>query len=252
MSMHNTYTQILSGIQKFFKEMPEKRAVLGVSGGIDSTVCLKLMVDALGSENVTAIIMPEKGISNEENTSHAKALCSFFGVETYLVPINSFIIEFMPLPWKPSELALINTKSRLRTNILYNFANTRNGIVIGTANKTDLSLGYGAKHGDLAADIFIIGDLFKDEVQKLAEHLELPDELLTKTPSGELYKGQTDENELGGTLKEIDSILKQTEEGISKEELLSKGINPNTVHKTLRLKKENSHKLEKIPVILAH
>lgn len=252
MSMHNTYTQIQAGIQKFFKELPDKRAVLGLSGGIDSTVCLKLLVDALGSDNVTAIIMPEKGITNDENTAHAKALSSFFAVETYVVPINSLIVEFMPLPWKPSELSLINTKSRLRTNILYNFANTRNAIVIGTANKTDLSIGYGAKHGDLASDVFIIGNLYKDDVQKLAEHLELPDELLTKIPSGELYKGQSDENELGGSLKEIDAVLRQTEQGISKEELLNKGISPNTVHRILRIQKENAHKLEKIPVILAH
>jgi len=242
-SMHNTYTKIVATIQKYFKEAQIEHAVIGVSGGVDSALCLKLIVDALGSEYVTGVTMPEKGVSSDENLLHAKTLCQFLNVNYYNVPINKYLTDFLALPWKPSDLAQINTKARVRMTILYNFANSRNALVIGTSNKTELALGYGTKYGDLAADIEIIGDLFKDEVYKLAEHVGLPNEFIEKAPSAELYSGQTDEGELGMTYREIDIVLRKMEEGLSKEELIGKGINPNIVHKIFRLYEINKHKL---------
>lgn len=240
--MHNTYTKIILGIQKYFKEAQVENAVIGVSGGIDSALCLKLTVDALGPQRVCSLIMPEKGISSEENVIHARTLCQFLKVEHYTIAINKFLTDFLSLPWKPNELAQINTKARVRMVILYNFANTKNALVIGTSNKTELALGYGTKHGDLAADIEIIGDLFKEDVYKLAEHVGLPNEFIEKAPSAELYAGQTDEEELGISYKEIDIILKKMEDGLSKDELIGKGLNPNSIHKIFRLYEINRHK----------
>lgn len=242
--MHNIYTKIIASIHKYFKEAQIENAVIGVSGGIDSALSLKLTVDALGPENVTGIMMPEKGISGEENLNHAKALCQFLKVENFVVPINKYLMDFLALPWKPNDLAQINTKARIRMTILYSFANTRNAMVIGTSNKTELALGYGTKYGDLAADIEVIGDLFKEDVYLLAEHVGLPDEFLSKVPSAELYSGQSDEEELGMTYKEIDMVLKKMEEGLTKDELINKGLNPNTVHKIFRLHEMNQHKLK--------
>lgn len=242
-SMHNTYTKIIASIQRYFKEAQIENAVIGVSGGVDSALCLKLVVDALGAEHVTGITMPEKGVSSEENLLHARALCQFLNVNYYNVPINKYLTDFLALPWKPSDLAQINTKARVRMVILYNFANSRNSLVIGTSNKSELALGYGTKYGDLAADIEIIGDLFKDEVYKLAEHVGLPNEFIEKAPSAELYSGQTDETELGMTYREIDIVLRKMEEGLTKEELIGKGISPNIVHKVFRLYEINKHKL---------
>lgn len=242
--MHNIYTKIIAGIQKYFQQHGYDKAVIGVSGGIDSALCLKLAVDALGENSVTAIMMPEKGISTEENLLHAKTLCQFLKVNHHVVAINKFLTDFLSLPWQPNELSQINTKARIRMTILYNYANTRNALVIGTSNKTELALGYGTKFGDLAADIEVIGDLFKDEVYALADHVGLPDEFIKKAPSAELYAGQTDEEELGMTYKEIDTILRKMEEGNSKDELISKGISPNAVHKVFRLYELNKHKLE--------
>jgi NAD+ synthase len=241
--MQNTYTKILTSIHKYFKENGFEKAVIGVSGGIDSALCLKLTVDALSAENVTAVLMPEKGVSLDENFIHAKTLCEFLKVEYFSIAINKYLTDFLTLPWKPNDLAQINTKARIRMTILYNFANTRNALVIGTSNKTELALGYGTKHGDLASDIEIIGDLLKEDVYKLAEHLGLPNEFIQKTPSAELYSGQTDEQELGISYKEIDTILKQIENGLTKDELVNKGLNPHAVHKIFRLIEINRHKI---------
>lgn len=250
--MHNVYTKIIASIQRYFKEAQIENAVIGVSGGVDSALCLKLVVDALGPEHVTAITMPEKGISSEENLLHAKALCQFLKTNHFNIQINKFLTDFLALPWQPNELAQINVKARVRMIILYNFANTKNALVIGTSNKTELALGYGTKYGDLAADIEVIGDLFKDDVYRLAEHVGLPNEFIEKTPSAELYSGQTDEEELGMTYREINIILRKIEEGLSKDELIGKGINPNIVHKVFRLYEINRHKLNPPYLIRAH
>ena len=241
--MHNIYTKLIAGIQKYFRIAGIEKAVIGVSGGVDSALCLKLVTDALGPDKVTGLLMPEKGVSSEENLRHAKALCEFLKVDYHVIFINKFLTDFISLPWQPNELAQINIKARIRMILLYNFANTDNALVIGTSNKTELALGYGTKYGDLGADLELIGDLFKEEVYQMAEHVGLPDEFLTKTPSAELYPGQTDEEEIGLTYKEMDAVLKHLEKGLSKEEVISKGINPNAVLKIFRLMELNRHKL---------
>lgn len=247
--MHNIYTRIIAGTHKYMKRNGFDKAVIGVSGGIDSALCLKLLVDAIGAESVTALLMPEKGVSSDENYNHAKTLCKFLEVEFHTVSINKFMTDYVTLPWKPSQLAQINSKARVRMAVLYNFANTRNALVIGTSNKTELAMGYGTKYGDLGADLFIIGDLLKQEVYKLAEHVGLPEEFIQKTPSAELYPGQTDEEELGMSYKNIDIILKHIEKGLSKDDLINKGMDPKTVHKIFRLMEVNRHKLTPPPII---
>lgn len=247
--MHNIYTKIIASTQRYFKQTGIEKAVIGVSGGIDSALCLKLTADALGSHNVTALLLPEKGISSEENLLHAKGLCDFLNVESHIISINKFLTDYLSLPWKPNDLAQINTKPRVRMTLLYNFANTKNALVIGTSNKTELLLGYGTKYGDLGADIELIGDLLKEDVYKLAEHVGLPEEFIKKVPSAELYVGQTDETELGMSYKDIDIILRQIEKGIDKNSLIEKGMNPNTVHKIYRLMEVNRHKLSTAYII---
>jgi NAD+ synthase len=243
MSMHNIYTHIVSEIQKYFKTAGIQKAVIGVSGGIDSALCLKLTVDALSAANVTGILMPEKGVTNEENMIHAKKLCEFLKVNYHSIQINQFLLDFLAVPWKANDLAQINLKARVRMLILYSYANSKNTMVIGTSNKSELMLGYGTKYGDLAADIEVLGDLLKEDVYKLAEHVGLPSEFINKKPSAELYPGQTDEGELGLSYKEIDPVLKYLSQGMSKEEILNKGINPAIVLKIFRLNEVNSHKL---------
>jgi len=241
MNCEQAYQNIINGIKNYFNNSGFKKAVLGVSGGLDSSVVLKLAVDALGAENVTALLLPETGITSQENVSHAKILCEFLKVQNFTHPINSYMLNYATIPWKQGETAYINTKARIRATILYNYANTFNALVLGTSNKSELMLGYGTKHGDLASDILVIGDLFKTEVYELAEFLNIPPEIIQKAPSAELYKDQTDEAELGASYPELDTVLKQVDLG--EEMLIEKGMNPIIVRKVFQRIKTNMHKL---------
>ena len=241
------YTQLKFGLETYFKENGFQQAVLGLSGGIDSSLTLKIATDALGTENVTAILMPENGVSKQENIAQSKTLCDFFNVKYFMQPINQILLSFSTLPWKQNQTAYINTKARLRGLILYNYANAYDALVLGTSNKSELLLGYGTKYGDLAADLYVLADLYKTEIYKIGEFIGLPDEILKKKPSAELYDGQTDEAELGGTYKDIDNILQQIELG--EEELIGKGMNSALVRNVFKLNRKNLHKT-KMPYII--
>jgi NAD+ synthase len=234
------YTQLKFGLETYFKENGFKKAVLGLSGGIDSSLTLKIAVDALGAENVTAILMPENGVSKQENIAQSKMLCDFFKVNYHMQAINQLLLSFSTLPWKQNKIAYINTKARLRGLILYNYANTHDALVLGTSNKSEVMVGYGTKYGDLAVDLFVLADLYKTEIYKIGKFIGLPDEILKKKPSAELYDGQTDEAELGGTYKDIDNILQQMDLG--EAELIGKGINSALVRNVFKLHKKNRHK----------
>lgn len=240
--MNKTYTTLVEGTKAYFSAAGFKRGVLGVSGGLDSAVVLKLAVDALGGENVCGVVMPESGMTNSENTKHAMGLIDFFGAESFKVPINNFLVDYLTVPWKQQDIALANTKARVRANLLYNYANSNRALVLGTSNKSELMLGYGTKHGDLAADLLPIGSLYKTEVVELAEFLQLPQEIIEKPPTAELWPGQTDEEELGAPYKELDMILAKREEG--EEILIEKGMNPMTVRSIFKRMRDNAHKLE--------
>ncbi len=247
MAPKEIYEQLIKGLQKYFKESELSRAVIGVSGGIDSTLTLKLGVDALGADKVTAISLPEQGVTSPENIQHAQKLAQALGVEFYQQSINSFLPSFLYLPWKSSQLGYQNTKARIRSVLLYNYANTHHALVLGTSNKSEILLGYGTKYGDLAADIEVIGELYKEDVYALAEYLQLPKEIIEKAPSAELYPGQTDASDLGADYSQLDPILKSLDQGFDK--LLEKGMNPSLLHNIFKRVKINKHKAEAPPIL---
>ncbi|MCD6132085.1 MAG: NAD+ synthase [Candidatus Hydrothermae bacterium] len=203
---------IVNSIKVRVEKIQARGGVVALSGGIDSSLVAVLAHRALG-DNLLCLIMPEKGVSPEEDTEHALKIVNKFNIKYKIIPINK-AVEWFSKNFPEGEfkeqarrMAIANTKPRIRMILNYLYANAMGGIVIGTSNKTELLLGYGTKFGDMAADIYPIGDLYKTQVWQLAEHVGIPTEIIRKKPSAGLWKGQTDEEELGHTYYEIDRVL---------------------------------------------
>lgn len=245
MDIKDIHLKIVSGIRDYMGLTGFKKAVIGLSGGIDSSLTLKLAVDALGKENVFGILMPELALTKRENVEHAEKLAKFLGVNTIKIPINRFLIEYTNLPWNVDEhansvLANMNVKARVRANILYHFANSYKCLVFGTSNLSETLLGYGTKYGDLAADLEVIGALYKTQVRELATYLSLPQEIILKAPTAELVENQTDAGELGADYELLDKILINLEKGESG--LIDLGFDPGIVRDVMHRVKVNKHK----------
>ncbi len=243
------YDKLIFEIKDYFRKSNIKKAVIGLSGGIDSTLSAKLVADAIGKENLKALIMPMKGLSSEENIQDAVEFCTLNGIDYSLVFINELVDNFEKLEWKQNKIAKINIASRVRAVILYNYANTHNALVIGTSNKTEILLGYFTKYGDGAVDIEVIGDLFKTEEKELARFLKIPEKIINKVPTAELYHGQTDEEELGISYDVIDGILKLYSKGKSVKEIIKKGFDEKNVESVIERVRLNEHK-RKMPIVV--
>ena len=247
--IRQAYDKLVIKIKGYFKKSNFERAVIGVSGGIDSALSAKLVAEAIGKKNVHALIIPVKGISSEENIRDAVEFCALNGISYSLIFINDFIKEFEKVEWEQNKAAKMNTISRIRAVLLYNYANSNNALVIGTSNKTEILLGYFTKYGDGAVDVEVIGDLFKAEVRGLAKFLKIPERIIRKAPTAELYPGQTDEKELGVTYDELDKILGLYAEGKSINGIIAKGFEKKTVESVIEKVKKNEHK-RNMPIVV--
>ena len=203
---------IVRGLKAFFDEAGFKRAVVGLSGGVDSALTAKLAAMALGNGNVTALLMPSE-VSSHNSLSDAIALATELGIAHHVVPIKDWMEARQKLPWTENEAAHMNLQARIRMLILYDFANSHDTLVLGTGNKTEEKLGYFTKYGDGGVDVFPIGSLYKTDVWEMAKELDLPKAIIEKAPSAELRPGHTDEAEIGMTYAEMDKILKKFEDG---------------------------------------
>ena len=212
-----TAEALVKDLKAFVTQTGLKRVVLGLSGGVDSALVAKLAVMALGKENVTGILMPNLGMSSTHSVADATLWAEQLGIEYHLVPIQHFVQNYHSLPWTESKEAYMNIQSRVRATILYHYANSHQALVLGTGNKTELTLGYFTKFGDGACDVLPIGNLYKTQVWEMAKSLDLPEAIVQKTPSAELQEGHTDEAEIGLSYAEIDKILKRFEEGAKAE-----------------------------------
>ncbi len=242
--------EIINKITKFIKEkVKEAKAngvVIGLSGGIDSSVTAYLCVKALGKDKVLGIIMPEKN-TNPKDVEHAKIVAENLGIKYIISDITDILKAFGAGGYVPTrefdKIADGNLKARIRMCILYYFANKYNLLVAGTSNKSEIYVGYGTKYGDTACDIRPIGNLFKTEVRELAKYLGVPKEIIEKPPSAGLWEGQTDEEELGVKYETLDKILKLYEEGKSAEDISKElGISLEVVNHVFNLIKKSEHK----------
>ena len=216
-------------IEEFIKSRVESSGssgiVLGLSGGIDSTLVAYLSQRALGAHNVLAIIMPSQ-TTPYEDLEHAKKVGKILGIECETIPIDH-LLKFFPdlCSHTPNELALANLKARMRMMILYYHSNSLNRIVMGTGNLSELMIGYFTKYGDGGVDILPIGDLYKTQVWKIAQALEVPKEIIEKPPAAGLWAGQTDEKELGIEYRVLDKILYLMFDESIKDDLIAKKVN---------------------------
>ena len=191
-----------------------ERTVLGLSGGIDSTLTANLVVEALGEENLHGLVMPGE-VSSEENMSDAEWVAQDLGIPYDVFEINPVVDRFLDSYSEAEADRMVVGNLRARTRGVFNYivANHEEALVVGTGNKSEALVGYFTKYGDGAVDCHPIGNLYKQQVRQLASHVGVPDELVEKPPTAGLWAGQTDEEELGIGYDELDAILALHVEG---------------------------------------
>ena len=186
-----------------------ERAVVGMSGGIDSTVSTFIATRALGADSVVGVIMPYSA-SHPDSERHARlAAQEHLGIRTTRVDITPQIDAYFSGCPDASQLRRANKMARERMTILYDLSVAEEALVIGTSNKTEALLGYTTLWGDMASAVNPLGDLYKTQVRELARYLEVPEPIISKAPSADLWEGQTDEGELGFLYAEVDRLLYQ-------------------------------------------
>lgn len=224
------------------------RAVVGLSGGIDSSVVTYLAARALGPENVLAVTIPYK-TSSEETRRDSAEVVKRLGVQTINVPITAQIdAYFIQFP-DAAKLRLANKCARERMTVLYDQSAAFSALVAGTSNKSELLLGYGTQFGDMASAINPIGDLYKTQLYVLAEYLGVPETILKKTPTGDLWVGQTDEGELGFSYAEVDRLMVLlVDRRWHRAELVNAGFAPEFIDRVINLIRRNHYK-RRMPVI---
>jgi NAD+ synthase len=210
------------------------RVVVGLSGGIDSAVSCILAARALGPENVRAVMMPYK-TSSKESLTDAEAVVKRFGVQSETVDITGIVDGYFSLQPEASTLRRGNAMARARMLVLFDKSMDYRALVLGTSNKTELLLGYGTLFGDMASAINPIGDLYKTDIFQLAAYLKIPETILKKKPTADLWAGQSDEAEMGFTYAEVDELLYELiDERQLPEKLIEKGFEADFVHRVIQ------------------
>ncbi len=235
-----------------------ERVLLGLSGGIDSALSAALAAHAFGPSKVLGVMMPYR-TSNPDSRGHAELVAAALGIPTRLIDISSmadgcFREVGLPIdgvtPGSLEALRRGNVMARCRMTVLYDLSVEWKGLVVGTSNKTEILLGYSTQWGDGAHAVNPIGDLYKHQVYQLSKYLGIPEELLAKEPSADLFEGQTDEADLGFSYAAADAVLyRLVDERYSEAELIAEGFGADLVRRIAYRVVRNQYK--RLPPVIA-
>ncbi len=225
-----------------------KKGIVGLSGGLDSSVCAFLAAEALGPTNVIALILPYKDTFGED-VKDAQSFARRLGIRSQVIDISPMVDAYFSRYPTQDRVRIGNKMARERMSILYDISAKEKALILGTSNKTELLIGYGTIHGDTACAINPLGDLYKTQIRELAAHLGVPPKILKKKPTAGLWPGQTDEGEIGLTYAEVDQILFQlVDERKSKKGVIASGFTKESVEKIMTLIKNSEFKRKMPPI----
>ena len=225
-----------------------RRGVVGLSGGVDSAVSATLAAEALGRDNVTAVLMPHKQ-SHRSSLEDARKVVDFLRIQSEIVDITGMTEAYCGKYGVEGRNRQGNVMARMRMVVLYDVSARENALVIGTSNKSEILTGYGTIFGDLASAINPLGDLYKSQVWQLAEALNLPPSIVHKKPSADLWEGQTDEADLGVSYRKLDSLLyRMVDERRTDDELHGLGFESTIIKRIRTMIRKNQYK-RRPPVI---
>jgi len=239
------YAKIQQDIEAFLKNAVLRNkadgVIFGLSGGIDSTVVAYLSAKIFGKKAL-ALVMPDSTVSPSNETGDALKVVGELGLDYKLIDID-VIHKMYSNHLEPDERALGNLRARIRANIIYYYANLKNYLVLGTSDKSEYSIGYFTKFGDGSADLLPISKLYKTQLREFAKMLGVPNNIITKKSSPNLWKDHVAEKELGITYEEIDSILYCLEKRLSVDEIIKKTeIKRESVEKIYQMHEKSWHK----------
>ena len=236
---------IVAFVREMVDEAGVDRAVLGLSGGIDSTLTAHLATEALGPEPLHGLVLPG-AVSSESNMSDAEQVALDLGIEHDVIEIDPLVDAFLDVypEAEGDKEAVGNARARTRAVLCYLVANHENGLVLGTGNRTEALVGYFTKYGDQAVDCNPIGNLYKEQVRQLARHVGVPERIVTKPPTAGLWAGQTDEEEMGATYGTIDAVLALHVDGHLSREATARslGLDVGTVEHVREMYERSAHK----------
>jgi NAD+ synthase len=237
--------QVKQQIIAFLKQsVGPKPAILGLSGGIDSALVAYLAEEALGADKVHTLILPSS-TNSKDDLDYANVIVKNLNIKSSVLNLEPILKAYQQTTDKLfiSTKSLGNLKARIRMSLLYGKANELDGMVLGTGNKTELSVGYFTKYGDGGVDILPIGDLYKTEVCELAKYMGVPQQIIDRPPTAGLWEGQTDEDELGITYEKLDKILRAIYENKSLDQ-----FDKDDVRQVKQRTKNAEHKLHMPPI----
>jgi len=249
--VNQDYAKVTEKIERFLHEQITSThangLIFGLSGGIDSAV-IAYICQRVMKKNSLALIMPDTKISPRNETEDALLMIDKIGLEYKLIDISPIVNEYSKY-LEPNDFAMGNLRARIRMNLLYYYANSKNYLVLGSGDKSEYLIGYFTKYGDGGADIFPIVSLYKLQIRKLAEFLGVPQNVITKKSSPHLWKEHLAETEIGLTYEEIDPALycifdkKFTLEQTEKET----GVSMDNIRKINTMFEKSKHKREPNP-----